>query len=107
MLWVFAQIEVTPSNAGLPGAVFWQQVLGWLAWAGLAGSLASLLFGGGVWGLSPANGNAFGAPKGQLFALRGLARAILLGLSATVVDTPPRTAPGSALLLALLHRRNI
>ena len=57
---VIAQIEVTPSNAGLPGAVFWQQVLGWLAWGGLAGSLASLLIGGAVWGLSHANGHSMG-----------------------------------------------
>ena len=86
VVWL-GQIEVTPSSAGLPGAVFWQQVLGWLAWAGLAGSLASLLIGGGVWGLSHANGNALGASKGKLFALGGMAGAILVGLSPTIVNT--------------------
>ena len=84
---VLAQIDVTPSNAGLPGAAFWQQVLGWLAWGGLAGSLASLLIGGAVWGLGHVNGNALGSSKGKMFALGGMAGAILVGLAATIVNT--------------------
>ncbi|MEM7093701.1 MAG: hypothetical protein AAF567_11920 [Actinomycetota bacterium] len=85
--YVIAQIDVTPSNDGLPGAAFWQQVLGWLAWGGLAGSLASLLIGGAVWGLSHANGHSMGASRGKAFALGGMAGAILVGLSATIVNT--------------------
>ena len=84
---VIAQIDVTPSNDELPGAAFWQQVLGWLAWGGLAGSLASLLIGGAVWGLSHANGHSMGASKGKAFALGGMAGAILVGLAATIVNT--------------------
>ncbi len=84
---VLAQIKVTPSNAGLPGAAFWQQVLGWLAWGGLAGSLASMLIGGAVWGLSHAGGRSHGVSKGKTFALGGMAGAILVGLAATIVNT--------------------
>lgn len=84
---VAAQIDVTPSNEGLPGAAFWQQVLGWLAWGGLAGSLASLLIGGAVWGLGHASGHSMGASRGKLFALGGMAGAILVGLAATIVNT--------------------
>ena len=84
---VIAQIDVTPSNDGLPGAAFWQQVLGWLAWVGLAGSLASLLIGGAVWGLSHAGGQSMGASKGKMFALGGMAGAVLVGLAATIVNT--------------------
>jgi len=84
---VLAQIEVTPSNAGLPGAAFWQQVLGWLAWGGLAGSLASMLIGGAVWGLSHAGGQSHGVSRGKTFALGGMAGAILVGLAATIVNT--------------------
>ncbi len=84
---IIAQIDVTPSNDGLPGAEFWQQVLGWLAWAGLAGSLASLLIGGAVWGLSHAGGQSMGASKGKMFALGGMAGAILVGLASTIVNT--------------------
>ena len=87
MASTLAQIDVSPSNEGLPGAEFWQQVLGWLAWGGLAGALASLLIGGMVWGLGHANGNSMGASKGKLFALGGMAGAILVGLSATIVNT--------------------
>ncbi len=86
-LSVIAQIDVTPTNEGLPGAAFWQQVLGWLAWAGLAGSLASLLIGGAVWGLSHAGGQSVGLSKGKMFALGGMAGAILVGLAATIVNT--------------------
>jgi len=82
-----AQISVTPSSEGLPGAAFWQQILGWLAWAGLAGSLASLLIGGAVWGLSHAGGQSVGASKGKALALGGMAGAILVGLAATIVNT--------------------
>ena len=87
MTSVLAQIDVTPSNDGLPGADFWQQALGWLAWGGLAGSLASLLIGGAVWGLGHASGHSMGASKGKLFALGGMAGAILVGLAATIVNT--------------------
>ena len=84
---VVAQIQVTPSNDGLPGAAFWQKVLGWLAWGGLAGSLASMLIGGAVWGLSYAGGQAHGVSRGKTFALGGMAGAILVGLAATIVNT--------------------
>lgn len=87
MAGVVAQIDVTPSNDGLPGAEFWQQVLGWLAWGGLAGSLASLLIGGAVWGLGHASGHSMGASRGKLFAFGGMAGAILVGLAATIVNT--------------------
>ena len=89
MLWggVLAQIDVTPSNEGLPGADFWQQVLGWLAWGGLAGSLASLLIGGAVWGVGHASRHSMGASRGKAFALGGMAGAILVGLAATIVNT--------------------
>ncbi len=89
VLWggVLAQIDVTPSNDDLPGADFWQQVLGWLAWGGLAGSLASLLIGGAVWGLGHASGHSMGASRGKSFALGGMAGATLVGLAATIVNT--------------------
>lgn len=87
LVGILAQVDVTPTNDGLPGAEFWQTVLNWLGWAGLAGSLASLLLGGAVWGLGHINGNALGASKGKLFALGGMAGAILVGLSATIVNT--------------------
>ena len=80
-------IEIHISDDGLPGAAFWQQVLGWLAWGGLAGSLASMLIGGAVWGLSHANGHSMGASRGKTFALGGMAGAILVGLAATIVNT--------------------
>ncbi len=84
---VVGQIDnVTPSAEGLPGAELWTQMLGWLAWAGLAGSLASLFIGGAVWGLSHAGGNAMQSSKGKAFALGGAAGAIVTGLAPTIVN---------------------
>ena len=54
---------------------------------GLAGSLASLLIGGAVWGLGHASGHSMGASRGKAFALGGMAGAILVGLAATIVNT--------------------
>ncbi len=87
VMLVLRQIEdVTPSTEGLPGAELWTQILGWLAWAGLAGSLASLFIGGAVWGLSHAAGNSMQSSKGKAFALGGAAGAIVTGLAPTIVN---------------------
>ena len=84
---IFAQIEnVTPSTDGLPGAELWTRILSWLAWGGLAGSLASLFIGGAVWGLAHAGGNSMQSSKGRAFALGGAAGAIVTGLAPTIVN---------------------
>ncbi len=87
LVGVLAQIDdVTPSTDGLPGAALWTQILSWLAWAGLAGSLASLFIGGAVWGLSHAAGNSMQSSRGRAFALGGAAGAIVVGLAPTIVN---------------------
>ncbi len=84
---VLAQIDdISPSTDGMPGAELWTQILGWLAWAGLAGSLASLFIGGAVWGLSHAAGNSMQSSRGRAFALGGAAGSIVVGLAPTIVN---------------------
>lgn len=78
--------DVTPSTDGLPGAELWLQILSWLAWGGLAGSLAALFLGGATWGLSHAAGNSMQSSKGRAFALGGAAGAIVTGLAPTIVN---------------------
>ncbi|MDY7106823.1 MAG: hypothetical protein S0880_37080 [Actinomycetota bacterium] len=55
-------------------------------WLGLAGSLASLLIGGAVWGLSQVTGNSIQGGRGRVFALGGAAGAIVVGLAPTIVN---------------------
>ncbi|MEZ5278976.1 MAG: hypothetical protein R2770_00755 [Acidimicrobiales bacterium] len=55
-------------------------------WLGLAGSLASLLVGGAVWGLSQMTGNTIQGGRGRAFALGGAAGAVVVGLAPTIVN---------------------
>jgi len=82
---ILAQVDATPDN-GFPGSDLAQDVLNWLMWLGLAGSLASLLIGGAVWGLSQVTGNSMQGGRGRVFALGGAAGAIVTGLAPTIVN---------------------
>ncbi len=82
---ILAQVDATPDN-GFPGADLAQDVLNWLMWLGLAGSLASLFVGGAVWGLSQVTGNSIQGGRGRVFALGGAAGAIVTGLAPTIVN---------------------
>ena len=94
LLVVLAQVDSSPSSEGLPGAQFWQQILDWLSWAGLAGSLASLLIGGAVWGLSHAAGNSVHASRGKVFAIGGVVGALLTGMAPSIVNNLFSSARG-------------
>jgi hypothetical protein len=83
--WVLAIDDPAPAD-DFPGAELVAQILGWLKYLALAGSLASLLIGGAVWGLSQHSGNTIGASRGRAYALGGAAGAIVTGLAATVVN---------------------
>jgi len=84
--YLLAQIaDPTPSN-DFPGGQLAQDILGWLKWLGLAGSLGALFIGGAVWGLSQQGGNTIAASKGRQYALGGAAGAIVIGLGATIVN---------------------
>ena len=82
---VVAQVDATP-DSGFPGSELAQDVLNWLMWLGLAGSLASLSIGGAVWGLSQVSGNTIQGGRGRVFALGGAAGAIVTGLAPTIVN---------------------
>ena len=78
-------VDPAPSD-DFPGADMANEVLGWLKWFGLAGSLASFFIGGAVWGLSQQGGNTVAASKGRTYALGGAIGAIVVGLGATFVN---------------------
>lgn len=83
---VWAQVSVHPSAAGMPGAGLAQQLLNWLSQAALWGSLASILLGAAMYGLSQNTGNYGGAYRGKTLAAAGVVGACLAGLAPTAVN---------------------
>ena len=84
---ILAQVQVSPSADGMPGAALVGRLLSWLAQGALWGCLASLLVGSAVWGLSQHAGNGYVAGKGRTFALAGAVGALVAGLAPAVVNT--------------------
>lgn len=84
---LLAQVSVTPTTAGMPGANFLQQLLGWVAQMALWGCLISILGGGAYWGLSQHGGNSIGASKGKMLVLGGAIGAAVCGGASIIVNT--------------------
>jgi len=84
---ILSQVTVSPSTAGMPGANFLQQLLGWVAQISLWGCLLSILGGGAYWGLSQHGGNSYGASKGKMLVLGGAIGAAVCGGAAIIVNT--------------------
>jgi hypothetical protein len=84
MFWlqsvVLAQVTSTPSSSGLPGAHLIQEMINWLAQIALWGSLASILLGAAIYGLSQQSGNYAGGYRGKQLALAGVVGACLAGV---------------------------
>jgi hypothetical protein len=78
--------DAAPTAAGLPGAALITKLLGWLRWGGLAGSLASVLVGAGVWGLSTTSGNGMYGTKGKTLLIGGLVGGALCGLAPALIN---------------------
>lgn len=89
---LLAQVDVAPSAGGLPGAAFVQQLLNWLSQLALWGSLASILVGAGLYGISQNTGNYAGGYRGKQLAAAGAVGAILAGVAPTAVNLLFRAA---------------
>ncbi len=83
---VLAAVDATPSSAGLPGAELIQKMLNWLNQIALWGSLASILVGAAIYGLSQQSGNYAGGFKGKQLALAGVVGACLAGIAPTAIN---------------------
>ena len=86
LLIVPSQVVVNPSADGLPGAERFQQALNWTAQFALWGSLASVLVGAAVWGLSNHFGNGYAAGKGRVAVVGGAIGAFVAGLAPPIVN---------------------
>ncbi len=98
MLWlssvVLAQVNVTPSSSGLPGAQLIQEMIDWLGQIALWGSLASILLGAPIYGLSQQSGNYAGGYRGKQLALGGVVGACLAGVAPTAINLLFKAAHG-------------
>ena len=81
-----AQVSVSPTSQGMPGADLISQMLSWLSQLALWGSLASILIGAAIYGLSQNSGNYAGGFRGKQLAAAGVIGACLAGLAPTAVN---------------------
>ena len=95
LLVVLADVGVNPTSAGMPGAGLIQQLLNWLDQVALWGSLASILLGAAIYGVSQHAGNYAGGYRGRQLALAGVVGACLAGLAPTAVNLLFRAAGAS------------
>ncbi len=79
-------VNASPSANGLPGAGFVQRLIDWTAQVGLWGSLAAMLVGAAVFGMSQQAGNYLGASRGKHLVLGGAVGAAITGLAPTFVN---------------------
>lgn len=86
VLGVLAQVDATPTSAGMPGAALLQQLLNWLSQLALWGSLASILLGAGLYGLAQQSGNYAGGYRGKQLALAGVIGACLAGVAPAAIN---------------------
>ena len=84
---VLAQVEVTPTSDGFPGGQMMQKMINWAGQFGLWGSVASLLIGAGIWGISQHFGNGYQAGKGKILVAAGAIGAVFTGLAPIIVNT--------------------
>ena len=85
-LGTLAQVEVSPTTEGMPGAGLIQQLLNWAQMLALWGSLAALLIGAAMYGLAREGASYGGASRGKTLALGGVVGAILAGVAPTAVN---------------------
>ena len=79
-------VNATPTSSGMPGAGLLQQLLNWLAQVALWGSLASVLLGAAIYGISQHSGNYTGGSRGKQMVLAGVLGACLAGVAPTAIN---------------------
>ena len=84
---VLAQVEVIPTSEDFPGGQMMQKMINWAGQFGLWGSVASLLVGAGIWGISQHFGNGYQAGKGKILVAAGAIGAVFTGLAPIIVNT--------------------
>lgn len=79
-------VDATPDASGMPGGALIQQLLNWSQMLALWGSLAAILVGAAMYGLSQQGSSYAGASRGKTLAMGGVVGAILAGLAPAAVN---------------------
>jgi len=86
VLLLFAiDLNVNPTSDGMPGVQLITKLLSWLSQLALWGSLASILVGAAIYGISKESGHGYNATRGRSLAAGGAVGAILAGLAPSIV----------------------
>jgi hypothetical protein len=80
-------VTVTPTANGLTFGSKIQNLLNWTAQGALWASLASILIGAGIWGLSKHFGNYGGASKGLQLVIGGAIGALVVATAPAIVNS--------------------
>ena len=86
MITFLAQVSVTPTVEGMPGAALVQKLLNWTQMVALWGSLGAVLVGAAMYGLAREGGSYSNASRGKGLAIGGLVGAVLAGIAPTAVN---------------------
>lgn len=81
-----ANVTISPTSEGAPGADGIQKVLNWTAQYGLWLALASFVLGGGMLGVASAWGNGMHAGRGREMVIGGGVGACVIGVAATAIN---------------------
>lgn len=79
-------VTANPTSEGMPGAELIQKLIDWLSQIALWGSLASVLLGAAIYGLSRYSSNYNGADRGRQIVIGGVVGACLGGLAPMAVN---------------------
>jgi len=80
-------VTVNPTANGLTFGPTIQNLLNWTAQGALWASLASILVGAGMWGLSKHSGNYGGANKGLQLVIGGAIGALVVATAPAIVNS--------------------
>lgn len=83
----WAQIDGTPTDAGLPGAALVRQIIGWMMWLGLMACLGAFVYGAAMWRGGAKVGNGMRAEDGKQYVAGGAIGALLIGLAVVAINT--------------------
>ena len=81
------EINISPSDASMPGAGVIRGLLNGLAQYGLYAAGAAVVVGGGMWGYANLNERPGGVNRGQKVAIGGVIGAVVIGAANVIINT--------------------
>lgn len=91
LLATFASIaqnvpDPSPDPSGVPGQSAIETLLDVLSWLGVAGAVASVIVGGGIFAMGQATANGMWGSRGKTVVIGGLAGGLIVALAGQLVS---------------------